>query len=70
MNPTPPLPVFLGLSPRQVAVDALVSACTILIQLFQAPHLLTPFPSSVQGSEAVYQVEKGPRTPETHGIVS
>lgn len=45
MNPTPPLPFFLGLSPRQVVVDALVSACTILIQLFQAPHLLTPFPS-------------------------
>lgn len=54
-----------GLSPGQVAVDAIVSACTVLIQIFQAPHLLTPLPSLVQGSEGVCWAGKGPRTPET-----
>lgn len=34
---TPRCQPRLGLSPRPVAVDATVSACTILIQLFQAP---------------------------------
>lgn len=34
---TPRCQPRLGLSPRSVAVDATVSACTILIQLFQAP---------------------------------
>lgn len=41
-------------------MDTTVSACTILIQLFQAPHLLTPLPSSpVQGSEGVCWAGKG-----------
>lgn len=52
---------FPGLSPWLVAVGATVSACTILIQHFQAPpRLLTPLPSSsVQGSEEVCQVGRG-----------
>lgn len=44
---TPHCRPLLGLSPRPVAVDATVSACTILIQLFQAPtssHISPPPP--------------------------
>ena len=60
MNPLSSTASLSQASARAGAVGAAVSACTILIQRFQVPHLLTPLPSSsVQGRVGVCRGGQG-----------